>query len=195
MPRVADDPKFFCEAIRLAFRSRKERDTTEKISEERKKIATNAYRLLSEWRFPPGSNEDGPYNGDALAEWLDAVKKECNESGHLEVAMTMVGHVLFYTPPDPDGMWIHRSAAEVLNAKDAIDMRDGFRTEVFNSRGAHWVDPAGKPEKELAEKYRTRAETLENAGYQRFATTLRELAKSYEREAERIKSRDSMDEW
>jgi hypothetical protein len=81
----------------------------------------------------------------------------------------------------------------VLNAKDANDMRDGFRTELFNSRGAHWVDPTGKPEKELLAKYRMQAEAVENAGYHRLSATLRELAATYDREAERILSRDSFD--
>lgn len=192
--RLADDPKFFCEVIRLVFRSRKEECPTEEWSEKRKNIAANAYHLLSGWRFPPGRREDGPYHGDALAPWLDAVVKERSETGHLEVAMTMVGHALVYTPVDSDGLWIHRSAAEALNAKDAADMRDGFQIELYNSRGAHRVDPTGKPERELAEKYRMQAETIESAGYPRLATTLRDLATSYEREAERVSSRVPFDD-
>ena len=191
--RLADDPRFFCEVIRLVFRSRNEDRPAEQVTEERKNIATNAYRLLSEWRIPPGLGEDGAYNGNALKGWLDVVKKECTETRHLEIAMTMVGHVLIHVPADPDGLWIHHSAAEVLNAKDAQDMRDGFRSELYNSRGGHWIDPTGKPERELAARYRTQAEAVENAGYHRLATTLRELAASYEREAERVSSRDPFD--
>ena len=108
--------------------------------------------------------------------------------------MTKVGHVLMNVPPDADGLWIHRSAAAALNAKDAEDMRNGFRTELFNSRGVHWVDPTGKPERELADKYRAQAETVEDAGYHRFASTLRELAGSYKREAESVSSRERFDD-
>ena len=50
----------------------------------------------------------------------------------------------------------------------------------------HWVDPTGKPERELAEQFRRKAEEVENAGFQRFAVTLRSLAEGYDREAERI---------
>ncbi|MGA9348562.1 MAG: hypothetical protein WBW48_07135 [Anaerolineae bacterium] len=188
--RLADDPKFFCELIRLVFRSKKkEEHLAEEVTEERENIATNAYRLLSEWCIPPGLREDGSYDSSALNAWLDAVKKECTETGHLEVAMTMVGHMLIHVPVDPDGLWIHHSAAAVLNEKDAQDMRIGFCNELYNSRGVHWVDPTGKPERELAAKYRKQAEAVENAGYHRLATTLRELADTYEREAERIPSR------
>lgn len=187
--QLANQTDFFCKVIRLVFRSKNAESSIEEPSEDRQKIAANAYRLLSEWRTPPGCQEDGTYDGDALTAWLDAVKKECSETGHLEVAMTMVGHALIHVPPDPDELWIHRSAAAALNAKDAEDMRNGFRTELLNSRGVHWVDPTGTPERELANSYRAKAEAVEGAGYHRLATTLRELVGSYEREAERISLR------
>jgi hypothetical protein len=164
------------------------------VTEEKKNIATNAYRLLSSWKTPPGFREDGSYDGNALKEWLEVVKQQCTETGHLEIAMTMLGHVLIYAPTDPDGLWIHRSAAEVLNEKDANDMRDGFRTALYNSRGVHCMDPTGKPEKELANKYRQQADAVEEAGFARLAATLRELADTYEREAQMIVSRYALDE-
>lgn len=192
--RLASDPGFFCEVLRLVFRPKKETHATEELSAPAKNIATNAYRLLSEWRTPPGCREDGTYDGDALTVWLNAVKKQCSDTGHLEIAMTMVGHALIHAPSDSDGLWIHRSAAAALNVKDAGDMRAGFGAELFNSRGAHFVDPTGKPERELADKYRAQAEAVEGVGYHRLATTLRELAGSYRREAERVSSRESFDD-
>ncbi|TDA68680.1 MAG: hypothetical protein D9V47_07995 [Clostridia bacterium] len=192
--RMADDPAFFCEVIRTVFRSKKEKHPVEEPTEQQKNIATNAYRLLSEWRTPPGSQKDGTFNGAALTAWLEEVKAACVESGHLEVALTMVGRVLIYTPPDPDGLWLHHSAAAALNAKDAKDMRDGFRTELFNSRGVHWVDPEGREERKLAEKYRTQAEQVEARGYHRLASSLKKLAASYERGAERQASGDPFDD-
>lgn len=70
-------------------------------------------------------------------------------------------------------------------------MRSGFRTQLFNSRGVHLVDPTGNPERELADKYRKQADDLETHGYHRLADTLRELAASYEREAEQIVQREN----
>lgn len=192
--RMGTEPAFFCEVIRLVFRSKKEQPSSEEPTADRKRIATNAYRLLSEWRTPPGCEPDGTYNADALTRWLEAVKKECSETGHLEIALTMLGHSLIHVPSDPGGLWIHRSAAAALNARNAEDMRNGFRTELYNSRGAHWVDPTGAPERELAAKYRAQAEAVENTGYHRLATTLRELTMSYEREADGVASRERFDE-
>ena len=97
-----------------------------------------------------------------------------------------MGKVLIHSPPDPNDLWIHEVIAEALNAKDADGMRDGFYVGIINSRGVHHVDPTGKPEKELAAKYRQQAEDVENAGYYQFAITLKSLADSYEDEAKRI---------
>jgi len=79
-----------------------------------------------------------------------------------------------------------------LNDKQSDELRRGFRTEVFNSRGTHWVDPTGKPEHELAVQWRKNANAIEDAGFARFASTLKELARSYERDAEQIITRHSL---
>lgn len=184
--KLADDPNFFSEVIRLIFRSKHEEKKDEKPDEHTAAIASNAWRLLNQWQKTPGVQKDGSFSSTHFEAWLSSVKEQCMESGHLEVAMSNVGKVLLYSPADPKGLWVMESVARALNGRDAEEMRNGFRTEVFNSRGAHWVDPTGKPERELAELWRQRAESVENAGFARFAATLRDLAKSYDRDAERI---------
>jgi hypothetical protein len=184
--RLASDPGFFCEVIRHVYRSKKEPKSEKKHSEQEKAIAQNAYQLLHEWRTPPGMQPDGSFSRGHLMQWLKSTKAACIGSGHLEVALTHVGQVLFHCPPDPDGLWINRVAAEVLNSKDADEIRNGFATAIFNSRGVHSVDPSGKPELELSAKYRKQAEDAENAGYQRLAVTMRGLADFYDKEAKRI---------
>ena len=184
--RLASDPTFFCEVIRLIFRSKNEEKSGKEHSEHDKAVATNAWRLLHEWQTPPGMQPDGSFSQEQFGQWLQQTKKMCAESGHLEVALIHVGQVLFYCPADPQGLWIDQVAAEALNASDAEEMRSGFSTEVYNSRGAHWVDPTGKPEREMSDQYRQKADLVENAGYQRFAVTLRKLAESYDRDADRI---------
>ena len=44
----------------------------------------------------------------------------------------------------------------------------------FEGIAVHTVDPEAKPDRLAVEKYRQRADLVENAGYQRLATTLRE---------------------
>lgn len=184
--RLAGDPEFFCEVIRLIYRSKDATPAEHKPSDQEKAIATNAWHLLNEWKTPPGTQADGSFDKASFLTWLQRVKEICTETGHLEVALINVGEVLIHAPSDREGLWIDCSVADALNARDAEDMRRGFHTGICNSRGAHWVDPTGKPEQDLAEQYQKKAEAVENAGYQRFAQTLRELSSSYLREAERV---------
>jgi hypothetical protein len=184
--RLASDPVFFCEVIRLIYRSKKKDKSEKEPSEQNKSIATNAYRLLREWQTPPGIQPDGTFSSEQFTQWIEQTKETCAESGHLEVALTHIGQVLIYCPPDPQGLWIDQTVASALNARDDEEMRNGFHLELFNSREAHVVDPTGKPERELAEQYRQKANEVENAGYQRFAVTLRSLSESYDRDADRI---------
>ena len=183
--KLASDPDFFCEAIQLIYRP-KGVEKPETIDEETKAIATNAWRLLHEWKRPPGLHDDGSFSAEEFIAWFERVREQCDGSGHLEVAMIKVGEVLYYCPSDSDGLWINEEVAKQLNASDAGDMRSGFRSEVFNSRGVHWVDPTGQPERELAQQWRLKAEAVEEAGFARFGATLRGLADSYDREANRV---------
>jgi hypothetical protein len=184
--KLATDPDFFCELIRLIYRSKKDDQASVEATEGEKAIATNAWRLLNEWKTPPGTQVDGSFSGDLFIKWLQRVKELSAESGHLEVALINVGEVLIHSPEDLDGLWMHSTVAAALNDRDADEMRNGYSTGVYNSRGAHWVDPTGKPEKALAQQYRNKAEEIENAGFSRFAVTLRNLADGYDRDAERV---------
>lgn len=185
--RLANDPDFFCEVIRLIYRSKRDDQPSTEPTEEAKAIATNAWRLLDAWKVPPGTQKDGNFDEKRFSEWLQRVKKVCTESGHLEVALIHIGKILIYAPQDPCGLWIHRAVADALDDREADDMRAGFRTGTYNSRGAHWVDPTGKQERELAKQFRRKAEEVENAGFHRFAVALRGLADDYDREAERVR--------
>jgi len=183
---LASHPDFFCEVIRLVYRSKKEIKSHIESNEKNKNIVLHSYHLLRRWRTPPGTQPDGHFSETHFKQWLVSVKTQCIESGHLEVAYQHIGNVLVHSPADPDGFFINCSIAEVLNEKDADNMREGYYIAIINSRGVHGVDPEGKPELELAEKYNKLAKEVEDAGYQRFATTFKSLADSYNQEARRI---------
>ena len=87
---------------------------------------------------------------------------------------------------DKNGFFINKTVAKKLNKKENELLRNGYRSECFNSRGIHSVDPTAKPEKELAKKYTEQAQSAESEGYIRLSEVLKELAESYEEEAKRI---------
>ena len=183
--RLASDPGFFCELIQLIYRAEGE-ERKEEPSEQRRNLATNAYRLLSIWKTVPGAKIDGKFDLDSFVAWLHGMEKIVKESGHYDVAMIQLGDVLVNSPSEPDGLWINPVIAEAINNRQRSSLREGYGTGIRNARGVHTVDPEAKPERALAEKYRQQAEDIENAGYHRLAGTLRDVADSYERNAERI---------
>jgi len=183
--RLSESPRFFCELISSAFKSTKNVEVP-KFTSQQEKIAINAYQLLSRWRVPPGKHPDGSFSDKEFLAWIEEAKRICNESGHIDVALLRIGEVLIYSPEDESGLWIRKAIAQVLDAPDADKMREGFCLELYNSRGVHWLDPSGKPELDLAAGYQSKADAAENAGYPRFAASLKKLAESYRREASRV---------
>ena len=192
--KLASDPAFFCELIRLVFRSDKDRKKKIEVSKNKKALAENAFRLLNEWHTPPGIDVENKFSGKLFRQWINRAIESCKKSGHLDIALQQIGKVLTHSPSDPNGLWINKVVAGILNKKEFEDMRIGYSTGIFNSRGVHWVDPTGTPEKELAKKYYQQADDIELLGYYRFASTLKELSDSYDREAERIVEEHQIEE-
>ena len=183
--RMANEPGFYLDVIRLVFRSKnEEHQDRPESTESEKTAASNAYRLLNRWQIPPGCTDDGQMDPNRLNIWLDEVKLQSEESGHFDIAMSVVGQVMTHAPADPGGLWIHQSAAAALNGRDVEAMRDGFRTQIFNSRGVY-SPTGGSGERALAAKYRERALKVDEFGFTRLATTLRGVADSYDWHAKR----------
>ena len=184
--KLASTPQFFCDLIQRIYRANDVEHEEAEPTEQSRNIATNAYRLLSTWSIVPGTQPDGEFKPEAFLEWLTVMEEIVKESGHYDVALIQLGDVLIHSPEGPDGLWIHPVIAEAMNSKERSSLRNGYRTGIYNSRGVHTVDPKATPERALAQKYRQQADQIETAGYQRLAVTMRNLADSYDRDAERI---------
>jgi hypothetical protein len=182
--RMANDPSFFCEVIATVFRSKQEEQAKTEPTEDEKRMAQAAFTLLRRWNIVPGTSPQGTFDPAAFEKWLAEVRQKTTDSGHFDAAMGQFGEVLHNAPPDPADLWIHRTVAEALNARDADPMRAGFERGLMNRRGAYW-GTGGKAELEIAAGYHKQAEALELNGFHRFATTVRELAKRYERDSQR----------
>ena len=188
--RLASDPDFFAEVINLVFRSdNASKEGNEEISDQRRGLWTNAYKLLTESERCPGTQNDGSFNTKAFNEWISEVRRITEESGHAKVAQNQIGQILSYAPPDPDGLWIHEAIAETLNLQDTEGMRSGFAIGLRNQRGAYELTH-GQEERRLAGQNREKAEALDSKGYFQFAKTMREVAGYYNREAERYENFD-----
>lgn len=183
--KLSEDSSFYCEIIQYVYKSTLSQKK-KKISAEKSRIAANAYCLLNMWCTIPGMKKDESFDYVAFDKWFKDVKNKCAESGHLDVAVLNVGKVLIYTPPDEQGLWINKSIAQKLDDDENEYLRIGFSEALYNSRGAHIVDPDAKPELALAQKYSEWADSLDLNGFSKFASTLRELSQTYEQEAKQI---------
>ena len=193
--KLASDPKSFAEMVKLAFRSKNDLDdSVEKQDEKKKNIVERAYTLLHNWKHCPGVQEDGTLNEPLFHHWITEARRITEETGHEIIAQVELGHVLTYAPKDPDGLWIHRAVADVLNQRDTEKMRRNFMIALMNQRGVYHFSH-GVQERELARGYREKAEELELSGFVRFAATMRELAGQYDEDAKRDENRDPLEEY
>ena len=187
--KMVQEPSFFAQIVGMVYKSTKTK-STKKPSQEKQRAASNAYTLLNETSFVPGLDEKGNLDVQKFQNWIQQVRNLCTKSGHLDVALLNIGKKLIHSPADgnaPNDLWIHKSIAELLDSSENIHMREGFTNALYNSRGAHIIDPTGAPELQLAGKYSHQADELELYGYSRFAEAMRNLAEQYKYEAARIK--------
>src|SRR6185312_8437549 len=123
---LANNPEFYCEAIRTVFRA-EGTPKPEQTDPQKAAMAQNAFRMLQSWHLVPGYDADAHTVDEVrLKEWFAAMKEKCAQTGHLKVALSQFGHVLAHAPADPDGTWICHPVARLLDAVDAKEVRNGF---------------------------------------------------------------------
>ncbi len=179
---ISSDANRYSEILQLAFKEHSKKKENINIDPN---IATNAYRLLHQWKLVPGIKEDGYIDSKELKKWYEEMKIICKKNDRLEVGLSYFGKVLFYSPKDKTGFWIDKAVAKIINSNEII--RDGYGTEAFNAVGVvHW-DENGTVYNKKCNEYKEKAEITELAGYYNFAALLREIAHNFELHAEHIK--------
>ena len=191
---LADEPEAFCELICAMYRPRNSEKTDKETADEANAILVErSHRLMRHWITPPGTREDGSFDASACVDWYEKVLASLQASDREATGMHMAGQVLRHVPVDPGGLWLHNDVAELLNRPEMNELRRGFDLGIVNSRGCHFVAPDGSGEDALAKEWFEKADAVENAGYHRLATTLRQIASNYKREAEGVR-REHRDE-
>ena len=114
---ISSDANRYSEILQLAF---KEHSKVKDDSNIDKNVATNAYRLLHQWKLVPGTKEDGYIDSSKLKIWYENMKDICKKIDRLEVGTSCFGKVLFYSPKDKSGFWIDKTVAEIINDNEII---------------------------------------------------------------------------
>jgi len=182
---IARDPSTFVQLIELAFKPASSEARAEPRDVDQN-LASNAYRLLREWRVVPGTREDGSVDAAALQRWLDEARALLTQSDRLRIGELHVGEVLAHAPTDPDGTFPTLAVREVLETAPNDQLERGFTIGLRNKRGvtSRGMTEGGKQEYDLAKRYEDWAEAVQ-ATYPRTAGALRSVAESYREEGRR----------
>lgn len=181
--KIANDPYYFCELLRLAYKKRHEAAPVTDSSSIAPGLSKRLFQILFKFCVIPGTDWDGNLHEDVFTSWLDTVKTWARDNDRYEVAMQTIGNGLSYARTDNSGIICDSVIIKVLNAADATDIRRGYSLGMFNQRGVHFIDPEGKAEQSLAAKYTSAADKVEHQGYSRYSELLREIAANYISEA------------
>ena len=174
--QLSNDAQFFFEALKILQKPDDTRNLKSAIS-----------TLLNNWQTCPGMQEDDSFCEDDFTQWIKSLKELCKQDDkYWETAQYYIGEVLFYAPQDSNGLWINKTIANELDAKENDIMRRSYQIKILNSRGVYEIDSKAKEELDLAKKYEKQAEDAEMNSFSRLATTMREISNSYKKEADML---------
>jgi hypothetical protein len=182
--RLARDRAFFVEILSLVYRPRGDDTERPDIPQH---VATNAYRLLDEWRIVPGSTDRmGEINCERLDAWVETARELAHDAGREEVADVQIGKVLAHARSDEDETWPTLPVRNLIERLGNTELEEGFEIEIHNSRGptSRGLLDGRAQERELVKKYDEQADRIRD-GWPRTAAILTALARGYEREARR----------
>jgi hypothetical protein len=156
------------------------------VPPERRAVATVGYKVIREWRTPPGVNPDGTVDAEALRAWVTEARRLLAESGHTVVGDLAIGEVLAHFPPDADGVWPAEPVRDLVRDLKSPKFEEGLYTGRFNSRGMAFrsLDDGGAQERALAEQHRDWAKRVSDR-WPRTGALLRQIADHYEEWARR----------
>lgn len=194
---LANNPEFFMEVLKWVYKSDKEEEDTEEISDEAKRNrGHNAYQLLSSWKRIPGVSEEGTIDKAVLWEWINKVRASAEESGRLTVADLQIGNVLAEYP-EKEEPWPPKEICNVIETINTDSLKSGFSSATFNKRGSSTRGPfdGGNIERGHAEYFQRQAAAIKYE-FPETAKILTNLAKGYEADAKRMDEsaeRDKLD--
>lgn len=185
--QLTESPALFVQAVALAYkRSDNGQDPTEwqvDDKEHRYAAATAAHHLLDQLHRVPGTKSDGKVDTESLRQWVAEARRLCAEHGRADTGDQLIGQLLSKAPSDADGLWPCQAVCEVMESVAAEHIGAGFHIGVVNARSAYTRGPGGDQERELAAKYRNRAEQVAHE-YPYLSSVVAGIARFYDRHAE-----------
>lgn len=194
---LANNPEFFMDVLSWVYKSDKEDEDKEEISDEaRRNRAHNAYQLFNSWKQIPGVNEEGDIDEKFLWKWIKKVRELAEKSGRLTVADLQIGKVLAEYP-EKEEPWPPKEISKVIETINTDNLKSGFSSATFNKRSFSSRGPfdGGDIERGHANYFHKQAKAIKYE-FPETAKILSRLAKGYEEDAKRMDEsaeRDKLD--
>ena len=193
---LANDPRFFVEVLCDLYKpaNRKSEHDVEP-TEESKNRAHLAWKLLNDWKLPPGVDKDGNVDSRALKDWVLVARGTAEEKDRAAIADQQIGEVLYHMPIDPeDGIWPHVALRDLLEELVCEDIEEGVGLEQYNSRGvvSKAMYEGGAKERAISVQWKDRANFLATR-WPRVSALCERISTSWEREAVREDERAEKD--
>ena len=188
--RLANEPEFFCELIKLLYKKRHSDSHEETIPDQ---MASRLWEILHDFSVIPGTDWDGNYNEETFYVWINYCKTWAKAEDRESIVLQTIGNGLSHAAKDEHDL-VDDFIMRELNKTENEEMRIGYRLGILNQRGFTWIDPEGTPEIQLAEKYKRAAEIAEEKGYAKYAEMLCLIAEDYIKEAERHITRHRLEQ-
>ena len=177
--KLANDSNFFCSLMKRAYKPYHREEKTQHLSDGE---AQRLFILVYDFCIVPGTDWNGLFVEEVFQGWLNRTLKWARETDREAVVQQTIGNGLSFAEKT-DGLPNDVILRE-LNKLENKEMRRGYMLGVCNQRGAHFIDPEGKPEIALSEKYKEYANAAYDKGYSRIAETMMAISKDYLKEAE-----------
>ena len=187
---IARSPEDFVAFVAWQFRRSDDGndDTTAGLDDNTKQFrAEVAYNVLDSWTEVPGLGKDGHIDADAFAAWNAEARRLAKEASRQDVAEHVLGKAYaHFASRQAWEQWLLSPMADLLDLPDASELRRGFETGIYNSRGVTTRGPynGGAQERQVATRFREAAGRY-SLTHPRLAASIRNIAETYDLEAKR----------
>jgi hypothetical protein len=181
---LASDPHLYVELTGRVYRGKSE--APRELDEQASALVNQTWWVLNGWNGYPGQQSDGSMNGAAMVAWVQAARLEFSESDRADIGDEVIGQTFAHSPVGADGIWPAEAVRDMVETIGSRELENGLIFGKINSRGvtSRGVYDGGAQERALAGKFRSDSNATKGQ-WPRTSRLLRELAESYERDAQR----------
>lgn len=184
---LVKDPELLLQLIALIYIPEGEsREGRPEPSEGERAAATQAWRILHDWKPFSRTAPEAMPTVEELATIVERVRKLAAERRHTRIVDVDLGRALASCPTGVDGVWPHESVRETIERYNSEQLAEGFCIGKRNLRGMTSRAPGdgGAQERQLAAEYEGYQRALA-VTHPRTSALLGRLAEQYRSEANR----------